>query len=42
MYAAMLAAIVLWSPRLEATGPQLFVGGFLLVLVGALVGFLCH
>jgi UDP-GlcNAc:undecaprenyl-phosphate GlcNAc-1-phosphate transferase len=40
--AAVLAAIVLWSPRLESTGPQLFVGGFLLVLVGALLGFLWH
>jgi UDP-GlcNAc:undecaprenyl-phosphate GlcNAc-1-phosphate transferase len=40
--AAMLAGIVLWGPGLEGTGPQLFVGGFLLVLVGALLGFLWH
>jgi UDP-GlcNAc:undecaprenyl-phosphate GlcNAc-1-phosphate transferase len=40
--AAMLAGVVLWGPGLETTGPQLFVGGFLLVLFGALLGFLWH
>jgi len=40
--AAMLAGIVLWGPGLETTGPQLFIGGFLLVLLGALLGFLWH
>jgi UDP-GlcNAc:undecaprenyl-phosphate GlcNAc-1-phosphate transferase len=40
--AAMLAGIVLWGPGLEAAGPQLFVGGFLLVMFGALLGFLWH
>jgi UDP-GlcNAc:undecaprenyl-phosphate GlcNAc-1-phosphate transferase len=40
--AAMLTAIVLFAPGLEPAGPQLFVGGFLLVLLGALLGFLWH
>jgi len=40
--AAMLAAVVLISPDLETTGPQWFVGGFLLVLLGAMLGFLWH
>ena len=40
--AAMLAAVMLMAPDPETSGPQLFVGGFLLVLVGSLLGFLCH
>jgi UDP-GlcNAc:undecaprenyl-phosphate/decaprenyl-phosphate GlcNAc-1-phosphate transferase len=39
--AAMLAAVLLIAPG-QTGGPQLFVGGFLLVLAGALAGFLCH
>lgn len=37
--AAILAAVMLTSPQVDAGGPQLFVAGFLLVLVGALAGF---
>jgi UDP-GlcNAc:undecaprenyl-phosphate GlcNAc-1-phosphate transferase len=33
---------MLTVPAAESNGPQLFVGGFLLVLVGSLVGFLIH
>lgn len=40
--AGMLAAVLLTSPVPGTQGPQLFVGGFLLVLVGALTGFLWH
>jgi UDP-GlcNAc:undecaprenyl-phosphate GlcNAc-1-phosphate transferase len=40
--AAMLAAVMLLAPEPGANQPQLFVGGFLLVLVGSLVGFLWH
>ena len=40
--AAMLAAVTLLAPDPISQGPQLFVGGFLLVLVGSLVGFLLH
>lgn len=37
-----LALVLLLAPNPELNRPQLFVGGFLLVLVGALLGFLCH
>lgn len=40
--AAILAAVILSAPEPITHGPQLFVGGFLLVLVGALLGFLWH
>jgi UDP-GlcNAc:undecaprenyl-phosphate GlcNAc-1-phosphate transferase len=41
--AAMLAAVMLLSPDPTGGGqPQLFVAGFLLVLVGALLGLLWH
>jgi UDP-GlcNAc:undecaprenyl-phosphate GlcNAc-1-phosphate transferase len=40
--AGMLAAVMLLAPDPETHGPQLFVAGFLLVLVGALLGFLWH
>ncbi|MFH1268401.1 MAG: MraY family glycosyltransferase [Planctomycetota bacterium] len=40
--AAMLAAVMLLAGDPVTHQPQLFVGGFLLVLVGALVGFLWH
>jgi UDP-GlcNAc:undecaprenyl-phosphate GlcNAc-1-phosphate transferase len=40
--AILLAAVILTAPDPITKGPQLFVGGFLLVLVGALVGFLWH
>jgi len=39
---AMLAVVLLMPPYPESTGPQLFVAGFLWVLVGSLLGFLCH
>ncbi|HEV7281769.1 MAG TPA: MraY family glycosyltransferase [Pirellulaceae bacterium] len=39
---ASLAAVALTSDEPGNEGPQLFVGGFLLVLVGALAGFLWH
>ncbi len=39
---AMLAAVLLLTPDPESHGPQLFVAGFLLVLVGSLLGFLFH
>jgi UDP-GlcNAc:undecaprenyl-phosphate GlcNAc-1-phosphate transferase len=38
----VLAAVLLISPDPQTGAPQLFVAGFLLVLVGALVGFLLH
>jgi len=40
--AGILAAVMLLGPNPEADGPQLFVAGFLLVLLGALLGFLWH
>ncbi|MCA9108269.1 MAG: undecaprenyl/decaprenyl-phosphate alpha-N-acetylglucosaminyl 1-phosphate transferase, partial [Planctomycetales bacterium] len=40
--AAMLAAVMLMAPDPMTHQPQLFVAGFLLVLVGSLVGFLAH
>lgn len=40
--AGLLAAVLLTTPAPDTRQPQLFVGGFLLVLVGALVGFLWH
>lgn len=40
--AGMLAAALLTTPDPVTNQPQLFVGGFLLVLVGALLGFLWH
>jgi UDP-GlcNAc:undecaprenyl-phosphate GlcNAc-1-phosphate transferase len=39
---AILAAVMLLTPNPLSDEPQLFVGGFLLVVVGALVGFLWH
>ncbi len=40
--AAIFAAVLLVAPDPENNGPQFFVAGFLLVLVGSLVGFLWH
>jgi UDP-GlcNAc:undecaprenyl-phosphate GlcNAc-1-phosphate transferase len=40
--AAILAAVLLLVPQPVTHQPQLFVGGFLLVMVGALLGFLWH
>lgn len=40
--ASILAAVMLLAPAPDTAGPQLFVGGFLLVLVGGLLGFLWH
>ena len=40
--AAMLAAVLLVTPDAQTRQPQLFVAGFLLVIVGALLGFLWH
>jgi UDP-GlcNAc:undecaprenyl-phosphate/decaprenyl-phosphate GlcNAc-1-phosphate transferase len=40
--AAILAAVMFLAPRPDNNQPQLFVAGFLLVLLGALVGFLYH
>jgi UDP-GlcNAc:undecaprenyl-phosphate GlcNAc-1-phosphate transferase len=40
--AAMLAAMMLTTPRPDNNQPQLFVAGLLLVIVGSLVGFLWH
>jgi UDP-GlcNAc:undecaprenyl-phosphate GlcNAc-1-phosphate transferase len=39
---SMLAAVLLLSPDPETHRPQLFVAGLLLVLVGAIFGFLWH
>jgi UDP-GlcNAc:undecaprenyl-phosphate GlcNAc-1-phosphate transferase len=39
---SMLAAVLLLSPDPATSRPQLFVAGLLLVLVGAIVGFLFH
>ncbi len=40
--ATMLAAVLLVAPDPQTNQPQLFVAGFLLVLIGSLVGFLAH
>lgn len=40
--ASILAAVMLLAPDPETSQPQLFVAGFLLVLVGSLLGFLIH
>jgi len=40
--AGLLAVVMLMVPDPQTRGPQLFVGGFLLVVVGALLGFLWH
>ncbi len=40
--AAMLATVMLIAPDPTTNQPQLFVAGFLLVVVGALLGFLWH
>lgn len=40
--ASILAAVMLLAPDPETNQPQLFVAGFLLVLVGSLLGFLIH
>lgn len=38
----MLASVLLLAPDPTTAGPQLFVGGFLLVLTGSILGFLIH
>ena len=40
--AGLLAMVLLTTPAPDTHQPQLFVGGFLLVLMGALLGFLWH
>lgn len=40
--AGMLAAVMLLAPDPVTRQPQLFIAGFLLVLVGSLIGFLGH
>lgn len=40
--ALMLSAVMLLAPSPVTNQPQLFIGGFLLVLVGSLAGFLLH
>lgn len=40
--AGMLAVVMLISPNPEGSGPQLFVAGLLLVLMGSALGFLGH
>ncbi|MEX2025858.1 MAG: MraY family glycosyltransferase, partial [Pirellulaceae bacterium] len=40
--AGILAAVMLLATDAENRGPQLFVAGFLLVLVGSILGFLFH
>jgi UDP-GlcNAc:undecaprenyl-phosphate GlcNAc-1-phosphate transferase len=40
--AAILSSVLLLVPQPVTHQPQLFVGGFLLVVVGALLGFLWH
>jgi UDP-GlcNAc:undecaprenyl-phosphate/decaprenyl-phosphate GlcNAc-1-phosphate transferase len=40
--AAILAAVMLLTPRPDNNQPQLFVAGLLLVIVGSLLGFLWH
>jgi UDP-GlcNAc:undecaprenyl-phosphate GlcNAc-1-phosphate transferase len=39
---AIMAAVLLMAPDPETSGPQFFVAGFLLMLVGSLAGFLWH
>jgi UDP-GlcNAc:undecaprenyl-phosphate/decaprenyl-phosphate GlcNAc-1-phosphate transferase len=39
---AMLAVVMFTAPRPDNNQPQLFVGGFLLVMLGSLLGFLLH
>jgi UDP-GlcNAc:undecaprenyl-phosphate GlcNAc-1-phosphate transferase len=39
---AILAAVLLTMPDPETGSPQYFVAGFLLVVVGAVIGFLAH
>jgi UDP-GlcNAc:undecaprenyl-phosphate GlcNAc-1-phosphate transferase len=39
---SFLAAILLFDTQAEATGPQLFVAGLILVVVGAAAGFWLH
>jgi len=38
----VLSIVVLLAPDPTTTGPQLFIGGFLLVLTGSIAGFLVH
>lgn len=40
--ATILAAVILTASGPVSSGPQLFVGGFLLVFLGAVLGFLWH
>ena len=40
--AAFLAAVMFLAPDPATNQPQLFLGGFLLVLIGAILGFLLH
>lgn len=40
--AGILAAVLLVAPDPQTHQPQLFVAGLLLVIVGSLLGFLCH
>ena len=40
--ALILAAVMLLAPNPESHQPQLFVAGFLIVLVGSIGGFCCH
>lgn len=40
--ASTLGAVMLLTPEGKSAGPQLFVAGFLFVLVGGLLGFLWH
>jgi len=40
--ASILAAAMLLAPDPATNQPQLFIGGFLLVIVGSLLGFLAH
>jgi UDP-GlcNAc:undecaprenyl-phosphate GlcNAc-1-phosphate transferase len=40
--AAIFAAVMLLTPRPDNNQPQLFVAGFLLIIVGSLLGFLWH
>jgi UDP-GlcNAc:undecaprenyl-phosphate GlcNAc-1-phosphate transferase len=40
--AILLAAVLLVTPAAQTRQPQLFVAGFLLVIVGSLLGFLWH
>ena len=39
---AFLAAVMLLTPDPTTNNPQFFVGGLLLVLIGAMLGFFCH